>query len=164
MTPVHVSPGGVNEEIVPFINAPLIANEEKKLSGLRKQQLKNKGIHEPLIAERYQVDYTTVCRYIRKQVQFAPEPFVKQLYAEGCVAEFDWCEVHLFIADKRKRFYMAAFASAYSNYRFALLYEHLDTLTFQDAHNKFFKHFGGVYHQMVYDKMKVAVKEYVKRH
>lgn len=154
-------PRVLNEEMASFINARLLANEEKKLKGLRKQQLKNKDIHELLIAEGYQVDYSTVCRYIRRQLQFSPERFVKQLYTEGRVAEFDWCEVHLYIAGNRKRFYMAAFASAYSNYRFAILYERQDTLAFQDAHNRFFEHVGGVYHQLVFDNMKVAVKEFV---
>lgn len=156
-------PRALNEAIAATINAHLLCNEEKRRTGLRKQQLKKKDIHEQLIVAGYKVDYSTVCRYIRKQQKYTAERFIKQLYSEASVCEFDWCEVHLYIAGKKKRFYLAAFASAYSNYRFAVLYERQDTLAFQDAHNKFFEHVGGVYHQLVFDNMRVAVKEFVGR-
>lgn len=44
------------------------------------------------------------------------ETFIKHDYVPGSVREFDWGEVKLYIGGKSRRFYMAAFTSAYSNY------------------------------------------------
>jgi hypothetical protein len=33
-----------------------------------------------------------------------------------------------------------------------------------ESHNEFFAHIGGVFHEMVYDNMRVAVAEFVGRH
>ena len=56
---------------------------------------------------------------------------------------------------------MAAFATAYGNYRFAVLFRSQDTAAFQEAHVRFFRFCHGVYHTVVYDNMKVAVKKFV---
>ncbi len=60
--------------------------------------------------------------------------------------------------------YLGVFTSAYSNYRFALLFERQNTLAFKEAHILYFEHLGGVYHQMVYDNMRVAVAQFVGKH
>lgn len=156
-------PSVLTEEVIALINGFLKANEEKRLNGFRKQQLKKKDIHEALISAGYKIDYSTLCGHIRRQAGFKAETYIKQQYTEARVCEFDWCEVHLYIDGVKKRYYMAAFTSAFSNYRFALLFVRQDTLAFQEAHNQFFSHVGGIYHQMVYDNMKVAVKAFVGR-
>ena len=56
---------------------------------------------------------------------------------------------------------MAVFATAYGNYRFACLFIKQTMECFQEAHAKFFAHVNGVYHKMVYDNMRVAVKRFV---
>jgi transposase len=58
---------------------------------------------------------------------------------------------------------MAVFTSGYSNYRYACLFYRQDTLAFMESHVKFFAHAGGVYHQMVYDNMRVAVARFAGR-
>jgi transposase len=56
---------------------------------------------------------------------------------------------------------MAIFTTAKGNYRYARLFVKQDTPAFQQAHALFFDHIGGVYRELVYDNMKVAVKRFV---
>lgn len=56
---------------------------------------------------------------------------------------------------------MAAFTSAYSNYRYAILFERQHSLAFREAHIIFFDHVGGIWEQMTYDNMRVAVAAFV---
>ncbi|MFP5082222.1 IS21 family transposase, partial [Pedobacter sp. JCM 36344] len=93
--------------------------------------------------------------------QLAKEAFIRQQYAPGSCCEFDWGEVKLYIKDKLCRYYLAVFTSANSNYRYALLFQHQDSLAFKEAHISFFEHVGGVYNQMVYDNMRVAISRFV---
>jgi hypothetical protein len=102
-------------------------------------------------------------RNIHKTNQVAKEAFIRQQYAPGSCCEFDWGEVKLCINDKICRYYLAVFTSANSNYRYALLFQHQDSLAFKEAHICFFEHVGGVYHQMVYDNMRVAISHFVGR-
>ena len=60
-----------------------------------------------------------------------------------------------------RKLQMAIFTSAKGNYRYARLFVKQDTAAFQQAHALFFDHIGGVYHELVYDNMKVAVKKFV---
>jgi hypothetical protein len=62
---------------------------------------------------------------------------------------------------KYRRYYLAVFTSAYSNYRYAMLFQRQDSLAYKEAHICFFEHVGGVYHQMVYDNMRVAIAQFV---
>lgn len=38
-----------------------------------------------------------------------------------------------------------------------------DTLSFMESHNEFFAHVGGVFQEMVYDNMRVAIPEFTGR-
>ncbi|MDP1810053.1 MAG: hypothetical protein Q8K66_01520 [Sediminibacterium sp.] len=72
-----------------------------------------------------------------------------------------WAEVKLNLDGQYKRFYLAVFTSAFSNYRYAMLFKHQDSLAFKEAHICFYDHIGGVYQQMVYDNMRVAIAKFV---
>jgi hypothetical protein len=56
---------------------------------------------------------------------------------------------------------MAVFTPAMSNYRYAILFHRQDTEAFLQAHVLFFEHIGGVFHTMVYDNMRVAIRRFV---
>lgn len=56
---------------------------------------------------------------------------------------------------------MAVFTSAYSNFRMAYLFTKQKTECFQEAHALFFQEVNGVFHTMVYDNMRVAVKKFI---
>ena len=136
-------------------------NQHKKQQGLRKQILLKQDIHQALQKEGFKVGYTTVCNYLRAKAKRAVEVFIRQHYEPGTSCEFDWAEVRLEIAGREARLYMAVFTGSYSNYRFALLFNRQDTLAFLESHVAFFVHCGGVFHQMVYDNMRVAVAQFI---
>jgi hypothetical protein len=128
-----------------------------------KQRLKKIDIHEKLLAAGYSVSYSLVCQYIVVKLASSREAFIKQDYIAGACCEFDWAEVKLNLDGAYRRYYLAVFASSYSNYRYALLFERQDTLAFKEAHINFFEHIGGVYQQIVYDNMRVAIARFVGR-
>jgi len=153
----------LTQEIETVIKLQLEENEQKKRTGLGKQIKRKIDIHEYLLNQGFQIGYTTVCNYIRDIQLRHLEAYIKQVYLPGEECEFDWAEVKLYIAGILKRFYQAVFTSAYSNYRYSHLYTRQDTLAFMESHNDFFGKIGGVFHEMVYDNMRVAIAEFVGR-
>jgi transposase len=156
----------LTQEVETAIDLLLEQNQKKRISGLSKQQLKNIDILALLHGHGFDIGYTTVCNYIRKK-ETAPrqqEAFIRQVYEPGSSCEFDWGEVKLTISGQQRKFQLAVFTSAYSNYRYSLLYERQDTLAFMESHVMFFLFTGGVYPEMVYDNMRVAVAKFVGRH
>lgn len=159
----HRTKRKLTQEIGTIIREKLQENDRKKREGLRKQIMRKIDIHEFLLSLGHQIGYTTVCNFIREQEITIREAFIRQMYLPGEECEFDWAEVKLKIAGKLKRLYMAVFTSSFSNYRYSKLYSRQDTLAFMESHNDFFAHIGGVFHEMVYDNMRVAVAEFVGR-
>lgn len=153
----------LTQDVTAFIDRLLEDNNLKRQQGLRKQLLKKYDIYEQLRLHGFDVGYTTVCNYVRSQSTKSQnkEAYIRQSYQPGDVCEFDWGEVKLFINDELVRFQMAVFTSAYSNYRFAALYQRQDTLAFMESHVAFFDYTQGVYKQMVYDNMRVAVAKFI---
>ena len=153
----------LSKEILHRIQMHLEENVQKKQQGLRKQIKKAVDIHESLESEGFTISYSTVLRTIRAMEKTKKEAFIKGAYAPGQVCEFDWGEVKLMINGKKQTLQMATFTSAYSNFRMAYLFTKQKTECFQEAHSLFFKDIGGVFHTMVYDNMKVAVKRFIGR-
>lgn len=156
----------LTQEVTLSIDKLLELNRQKREQGLRKQLLKKKDILESLQSQGFDIGYTSVCNYIsnKESRQKNSEAFIRQDYQPGEVCEFDWGEIKLFINGKQKRFQLAVFTSAYSNFRYAYIYQRQDTLAFMECHVRFFNIVGGVYHQMVYDNMRVAVSRFVGFH
>lgn len=157
----------LTREVQSFIDSQLEANDKKVRQGMRKQILKNIDILQLLHEQGFGIGYTTVCNYIREKLGKSATPqeaFIRQQYEPGSVCEFDWGEIKLNIAGQLSRFQLAVFTSAYSNYRYAMIYKRQDTLAFMESHVSFFEHTGGVYHQMVYDNMRVAVAKFAGKH
>ena len=149
------------DEISREVDRLLQVNEEKRSRGLHKQVMKKIDILEYLHEQGYNIGYTTVCKHInRKQVK-RREAFIRQVYNPGDVCEFDWGEVKLEIGGKLQTLCMAVFTPAMSNYRYAVLFHRQDTAAFLQAHVLFFEHIGGVFHTMVYDNMRVAIRKFV---
>jgi len=154
-------------EVQSIINTLLEENDRKMQQGMRKQILKKIDILQLLQEQGLEVGYTTVCNYIcekRGKSAVSKETFIRQQYQPGSSCEFDWGEIKLNIEGQVSRFQLAVFTSAYSNYRYAVIYKRQDTLAFMESHVSFFEHIGGVYHQMVYDNMRVAVAKFVGKH
>lgn len=154
----------LTSEIEDLINEQLQENQRKQQQGLRKQIKRKIDIHQFLISQGHSIGYTTVCNYIQSKAVHQQEAFIRQEYVPGEECEFDWAETKLQIAGVQKRLYLAVFTSSFSNYRFSMLFHRQDTLAFMEAHNAFFAHMGGVFQEMVYDNMRVAIREFVGRH
>jgi transposase len=156
----------LTQEVQESIDDLLSLNKEKKSQGLSKQQLKKKDILLELQRQGLSIGYTTVCNYIRSKNSpcILHEAFIRQNYSPGVVCEFDWGEIKLYLGDCQVRLQLAVFTSAYSNYRYGFIYNRQDTLAFMDSHVRFFEVIGGVFHQMVYDNMRVVVAKYVGAH
>lgn len=153
----------LTREVQSFIDTQLESNIKKVQQGMRKQILKNIDILQLLHEQGFGVGYTTVCNYIREKLgksSTREEAFIRQQYEPGTVCEFDWGEIKLNIGGDLLCFQLAVFTSAYSNYRYAIIYKRQDTLSFMESHVLFFEHIGGVYHQMVYDNMRVAIAKF----
>ena len=155
----------LTREVQLVIDRILEDNERKKQQGMRKQILKKCDILDQLHDRGIDIGYTTVCNYISDKLSVVPqkEAYIRQQYLPGDVCEFDWGEIKLFINNKQVRLQLAVFTSAYSNYRFAVLYQRQDTLSFMESHICFFDYTSGVYKQMVYDNMRVAVAKFIGR-
>lgn len=139
----------------------LQANEEKRSRGLHKQVMKKIDILEHLKALGYDIGYTTVCNQVNRKLSIRKEAFIRQLYSPGEVCEFDWGEVKLEIGGSLQTLCMAVFTPAMSNYRYAILFHRQNTESFLQAHVLFFEHVGGIFHTMVYDNMRVAIRRFV---
>lgn len=167
MEPPHYStksrgPKTSTLEATELIKECLAENALKRQTGMSKQQMKGTDIHIYLIHEGFDISYSSVKKIIQKLRDTSEEAFIKQEYEPGQICEFDWGEVKLDIGNTGyKKYQMAAFASAYGNYRFARLYRSQDTAAFQESHVDFINFCHGVYHTVVYDNMKVAVRKFV---
>ena len=157
----------LTQEVQSVIDAMLEENCNKIQQGMRKQILKSIDILQLLHEQGMEIGYTTVCNYIRERQgksAVIKETFIRQQYHPGSSCEFDWGEIKLNIAGQWCRFQLAVFTSSYSNYRYAVIYRRQDTLAFMESHVSFFEHIGGVYHQMVYDNMRVAIAKFIGKH
>ena len=139
----------------------LQSNEEKRNRSLHKQVMRKIDILESLHMLGYDIGYTTLCNQININLSARKEAFIRQLYNPGEECEFDWGEVKLEIGGSLQTLYMAVFTAVMSNYRYAILFHRQDTETFLQAHVLFFEHVGGVFHTMVYDNMRVAIRRFV---
>ena len=151
----------ITESLLEEVRYHLDENRKKRLSGRRKQQLKKIDILELLHDQGYSIGYTTLCKLMRDLEKEAQEAFIRQSYKPGEICEFDWGEVKIDVGNGIEKFQLAVFTSAYSNYRFAYLFNRQDTLSFQQAHVHFFNHVQGVFKKLVYDNMRVVIKKFV---
>ena len=151
----------LTDEIIEKIKYYLDENQQKRATGRSKQTKAKIDIYEALVEDGHDIGYTTVCNAIREIQREEKEAYIRQEYAPGKVAEFDWGQVKLKIAGRLTVFEMSAFTAAKSNYRFANIYHNQKTEAFLNAHANFFEDVGGVYSELVYDNTKVAVAKFV---
>lgn len=139
--------------------------DELYINGTINTHFKTIIIHQFLLSQGYTVSYATVCSYIKTIESYKEkkksEAFIRLFYEPGCVVEFDWGEVLLFIDGVKTKFYLAVFTFGHSNGRYAYLFRHQNTLAFMESHRNFFRDIHGVPAMMVYDNMRVAVKSFV---
>lgn len=136
-------------------------NEWKRKNNMSKQQMKKIDMYEKLQEEGYDIGYTTVRNFVNAEEMRTKEVYIRQRYSAAWEVEFDWGEVKLVIDGKRKSYSLAVFTLAYSNYRFALLYESETMICVQDVHTKLIDHLGFIPEVFTYDNMRTVVKSFV---
>lgn len=136
-------------------------NEQKRELNMHKQQLKIIDMHEKLLDEGFQISYTTVRNFVNSESQKEKEVYIRQAPSAGREIEFDWGEVKLFIDGKLRSLSLAVFTLAYSNERFARLYESETMMCVQDAHVKCIDYLGFVPNVFTYDNMRTVVKNFI---
>lgn len=136
-------------------------NKNKREVNMHKQQLKIIDIHEKLLDEGFKIGYTTVRNFVNREEKKEKEVFIRQEPTAGREIEFDWGEVKLFIDGKLRSLSMAVFTLAYSNDRYARLYESETMVCVQDAHVKCIEALGFVPNVFTYDNMRTVVKNFI---
>ncbi|MCP4400013.1 MAG: IS21 family transposase [bacterium] len=147
-------------EIVSRVKECLEENRKKRSRGQHTQQMKTIDMHELLQQPGHDIGYSSVCTVINELESRGRESVIRQDYDYGPVCECDWGEVTLFIGDRLRRLQMAVFTSATGNDRSARLCVKQDTASFQHSHALCFDRIGGVYRELVYANMRVAVKRF----
>jgi transposase len=151
-------------EIMQAIGDYLQENTLKRQQGKHKQVLKKIDIWELLQSSGQDIGYTVVCDYIRFKASGPHEAFIRQEYEPGENCEFDWCDIQLTIGGVERKLYLAVFTMCKSNYRYAMIFQRQDTLSFMESHIAFFDHLGGVPLRMNYDNMRVAIADFIGPH
>lgn len=152
----------MNDDVINKLKAFLKENEQKRLTGFSKQQMKKIDMYEALVEDGFNVSYTSVAKAVNSIERKQKEAYIRQEYNPGDVVEFDFGLVKLMTSDGYIREYqLAVFTSAYGNYRWARLFPKQDTACFLESHALFFEHIGGAYKTVVYDNTRVAVKKFV---
>ncbi|MBP2033316.1 transposase/transposase-like protein [Clostridium algifaecis] len=152
----------LTDEVIERLEQFLKENEQKRLSGLSKQQKKKIDMYETLLEEGYRVSYPSVVNAVNSIERKKREAYIRQEYAPGDIVEFDFGVVKFKRNDGSiKEFQLAVFTAAYSNYRWARLFPKQNTGCFLEAHASFFKHIKGNHRTVVYDNTRVAVAKFV---
>lgn len=141
----------------------ILADDDKKCELLhtKKQRLRNNQILQLLHDEGFDIGYTTLCKKIKEKRSTTQEAFIAQHYRFGQRFEYDFGEVHLYIAGKYRRCYIAVMCAPASNYRFARIYLTQKFDVFIDSQVRFFEHMGGCFEEGVYDNMRNVVKKFI---
>lgn len=151
-------------EIDQRIDELIQSEQEKNVQlGPHKQKITAIGIFEILKSEGFDIGQSTVTAQVRVKLNQHKEAFIKQRYALGYRAEFDFGEVKLKINGELKKFMLAVFSAPASGFRWAKLYESANQQVFIDLHNLFFKKVTGVYGKIVYDNMRNVIKKFIGR-
>ena len=152
----------LTDEVIERLKQFLRENEQKRLSGLSKQQKKKIDMYEVLLEEGYNISYPSVVNAVNSIERKKREAYIRQEYSPGDIVEFDFGVVKLQMNDGTiKEFQLAVFTAAYSNYRWARLFPKQNTGCFLEAHASFFKHIKGNHRTVVYDNTRVAVGKFV---
>lgn len=151
----------LTEEIKTKLRGYIKDNEWKRKHYMVKQQMKIVDMHEKLIDTGHSISYTTVRNFVNEETAKSKEVFIRRHSEPGHEVEFDWGEVKLEIDGKLKTYSLAVFTLAYSNYRFAKLYQSESQICVLDVHSKFIDQIGFVPSVFTYDNMRTVVKTFI---
>lgn len=136
-------------------------NEWKRNHYMQKQQMKIIDMHEKLLDGGFEISYTTVRNFVNSEIAKTKEVFIRRFCEPGYEVEFDWGEIKLEIDGKLKSYSLAVFTLAYSNYRFARIYESESMVCVLDVHVQFIEEIGFIPSVFTYDNMRTVVKSFI---
>lgn len=151
----------LTEEIKATLRGYIKDNEWKRKHYMGKQQMKIIDMHEKLVNDGHVISYTTVRNFVNQETKKSKEVYIRRHSEPGHEVEFDWGEVKLEISGKIKSYSLAVFTLAYSNYRFAKLYQSESQVCVLDVHSKFIDDLQFVPSTFTYDNMRTVVKKFV---
>jgi transposase len=122
-----------------------------------KQQLTATRLHALLIAEGHCVGVTLVKEAVAEWRRQRREVFVPLTYRPGDLAEVDFFEVLVDVAETRRKAWLFLLRLMYSGRDFAWIYERQDQVSFLDGHVRAFAHLGGIPARVAYDNLRPAV-------
>lgn len=151
----------LTEEIKTLLRGYIQDNKWKREHYMGKQQMKMIDMHEKLLEKGHSISYTTVRNFVNKETKKSKEVYVRRYCEPGYEVEFDWGEVKLEVQGKIKSYSLAVFTLAYSNYRFAVLYQSESQVCVLDVHTKFIEQVGFIPTVFTYDNMRTVVKSFI---
>ncbi|WZX99277.1 IS21 family transposase [Bacillus sp. FSL W7-1360] len=151
----------LTEKIAQTIRGYIQENEWKCAHRMHKQQMKVVDMHELLLEAGHQIGYSTVRQFVNKEITKSKEVFIRKHCKPGAEIEFDWGEVKLMINGELKKYAMAVFTLAYSNYRYARLYESETQICVMDSHVRMIEEIRFIPSVFTYDNMRTVVKSFI---
>lgn len=151
----------LTDEIKTKLRGYIRDNEWKRKHYMGKQQMKMIDMHEELLNDGHLISYTTVRNFVNEETAKSKEVFIRRHSEPGHEVEFDWGEVKLEIDGKLKSYSLAVFTLAYSNYRFAKLYQSESKVCVLDVHSKFVDEIGFIPSVFTYDNMRTVVNRFI---
>jgi transposase len=146
-----------------IIDGWLLADREAP----RKQRHTAKRIHERLVDEHgADVAEVTVRQYVRARKRQLGWPvadvFVPQHHEPGAVAEVDWGQAEVDLADERVTVHLFVMRASFSGVTFCQASPVETQQAFLELHVQALEWFGGVFATVRYDNLKSAVKQVLK--
>lgn len=151
----------LTDEIKNILRGYIKENAWKREHYMAKQQMKMVDMHEKLIDAGFSISYSTVRNFVNKETAKTKEVYVRRNCEPGYEVEFDWGEVKLIIDGIIKKYSLAVFALAHSNYRYAKIYESESQICVLDVHTRFISEIDFIPSVFTYDNMRTVVKKFV---
>lgn len=151
----------LTEQIQNILHGYIKENVWKRNHYMHKQQMKIIDMHEKLIDMGFSISYNTVRIFVNEETAKIKEVFIRRHSDPGYEVEFDWGELKLEIDGKIKGYSLAVFTLAYSNYRFARIYESESQVCVLDVHTRFIEEIGFIPSVFTYDNMRTVVKNFI---
>jgi transposase len=140
----------------------LIKMDEKRneLLGINKQQLTAALLHRTLLSEGYKIGETTIRDKYRAYKEKYHECFIKQYYPLGEIAQYDFHQIKIILANECRVFHQATISIPKSNIIFGVLYLNEKMESFIDSLVQFFHFCHGIFKKIIFDNMSNVVKRF----
>lgn len=122
-----------------------------------KQRLTATRLHDLLRGEGFDVGASMIKEALAEWKRQRREVFVPLVYHPGELAQVDFFEVIVEVANEQRKAWLFVMRLMHSGRDFGWLYDRQDQISFLDAHVRAFAHLGAVPQRIAYDNLKLAV-------